>query len=55
MDGQRSDIHIQWSISYKNEWSLAICNEVDGAIEYNAKLNKSVTERQIPYDFTHGI
>ena len=24
-----------------------------GAKEYNAKQNKSVRERQIPYDFTH--
>ena len=24
-----------------------------GAREYNAKQNKSVRERQIPYDFTH--
>ena len=26
---------------------------MDGAREYNVKLNKSVRERQIPYDFTH--
>ena len=26
---------------------------MDGAREYNAKQNKSVRERQIPYDFTH--
>ena len=26
---------------------------MDGAREYYAKQNKSVRERQIPYDFTH--
>ena len=26
---------------------------MDGAREYNAKQNKSVKERKIPYDFTH--
>ena len=26
---------------------------MDGAGEYNAKRNKSITERQILYDFTH--
>ena len=26
---------------------------MDGAREYNAKQNKSVRERQMPYDFTH--
>ena len=26
---------------------------MDGATEYNAKCNKPVRERQIPYGFTH--
>ena len=26
---------------------------MDGVREYNAKLNKSVRERQVSYDFTH--
>ena len=26
---------------------------MDGTREYNAKWNKSVRERQIPFDFTH--
>ena len=30
-----------------------MCNDMDGAREYNAKLNKSVRERQIPYEFIH--
>ena len=29
-----------------------ICNEVDRARVYYAKWNKSVRDRQIPYDFT---
>ena len=41
------------SLSHKNEWNLAICNDVDGAREHNAKQNKPVRERQTPYDFTH--
>ena len=40
-------------LSHKKEWNLAICNNTDGATEYNAKQNKSVRKRQIPYDFTH--
>ena len=32
---------------------LAICNNVGGTRVYYAKQNKSVRERQIPYDFTH--
>ena len=37
--------------SHKKEWNLAICNNMDGAREYNAK--KYVRERQVPYDFIH--
>ena len=29
------------------------CNDRDGAREYHANWNKSVRERQIPYDCTH--
>ena len=39
--------------SHKKELNLAICNDVDETREYNVKQNKSVRERQIPYDFTH--
>ena len=35
------------------EWNLAICNNVGGTRVYYAKWNKSIRERQIPYDFTH--
>ena len=37
----------------KKEWGLAICNSMDGAREYNAEWNKSVRERQVPFDLTH--
>ena len=37
----------------EKEWSLAICNNMDGTRVYNAKWNKSARERQIPYDFTY--
>ena len=37
----------------KKEGNLAICNDVDGARMYYAKRNKSIRERQIPYNFTH--
>ena len=46
-------IHNGILLSHQKEWSLAICNEVEGARVYYAKWNKSVKERQIPYDFTH--
>jgi len=32
--------------------NFAFCNDINGAREYNAMQNKSVRERQIPYDFT---
>ena len=34
--------------SHKKGWNLAICNNTDGAREYDAKQKKSVWERQIP-------
>ena len=39
--------------SHEKEWNLAICHNMDGTREYNAKWNKSVGKRKIPYDFTH--
>ena len=39
--------------SHKTEWNIVICNEMDGTREYYAKQNKSVRERQIPYDLIH--
>jgi len=40
-------------LSHKKEWSLAICKDVDRTRVYYAKWNKSVREKQTPYDFTH--
>ena len=37
-------------LSYKNEWNLAICTDVDGSREFNAKQNKSEDKY---HDFTH--
>ena len=31
--------------------NLAMCNNMNGAREYNAKQSQSVRERQIPYNF----
>ena len=35
------------------KWNLAICNDVARARMYYTKWNKSIRERQIPYDFTY--
>jgi len=39
--------------SHKKEWNPHICKDLDGARVYIAKENKSVRERQTPYDFIH--
>ena len=39
-------------LSHQKEWNHSICNDVDGARVYCTKQNKSVRERQIPYDVT---
>jgi len=40
--------------SHKKEQNLAICKNTDGSREYDAKQNKPIRERQIPYDLTHA-
>ena len=40
-------------LSHQKEWNLAIYNDMDRIGKYHAKGNKSVRERQIPYNFTH--
>ena len=40
-------------LSHKKRRVLAICNNMDGSREYNAKWNKLGRERQIPYNFTY--
>ena len=37
----------------KKKENLAICNNMVGFREYDAKLNMSVRERQMPCGFTH--
>ena len=41
--------------SRKREGTATFCNSMDGTVdgEYYAKWNKSVSERQIPYDLTY--
>ena len=46
-------IHNEILFSHNKEWYLAICTNIVQPREYNAKWNKSVRERQIPYDFIH--
>ena len=41
--------HKQWNISRKEEWNLAICDNMDGLREYYAKWNKS-EKKQILYN-----
>ena len=36
----------------KEEEKFTPCNSMDGPEEHYAKWNKSVRERQVPYDFT---
>ena len=40
-------------LSHKKEGTLTLCNSMDGPGAHYAKCNKSVRERQIPYDLTH--
>ena len=37
----------------KKEYSLTICNNMDGPRVYHTKWNKSALKRQIRYDFTY--
>ena len=48
-------LHLQNGIllNCKKEGNFTYCDSMDGPGEHYAKLNKSVRERQIPYDFTY--
>ena len=46
-------IYIEYYSSIRKKWILAAYNNVDVTRGYYPKWNKSVTERQISYDFTH--
>ena len=51
---RRCEIHMQWKLlGGQIEWNPTTCNNMDESRVYYAKWNKSVRERQIPYDFTH--
>ena len=45
--------HIEWKPSHKNEWNLAIEDDMNGLGGYYSKWNKSDSQRQILYDFTY--
>jgi len=40
-------------LSYKIEWNLAICDNLDEPWGHYAKSSKSDRERQLPYDLTY--
>ena len=46
-------IHSGIVLSHKEECNLTICDSIDGPTVYYANWNMSVTERQIPRDFTY--
>ena len=47
-------VYIQWNITQPSErMKFSIFNDVDGAWMYYAKQNKSIREKQIPYNFIH--
>ena len=37
-------------LSYKKEWNIAICSNIDGPRDYHTKSDR---ERQISYDITY--
>ena len=43
---------MEYYLVMKNKWNFAIYNNMDRIEDY-AKQNKSVSKRQISYDFTH--
>ena len=53
MDKEDVVLTVEYYSAIKKERNLAICNDVDATRMYYVKRNKSVRERQIPYDFTH--
>ena len=40
-------------LSHKKEWNNAICSNMDGPRDYNAKWSKSYRGRQIQYDLNY--
>ena len=52
MDINIYNIYNELLLRHQKEWNLAIYNDMDGTKGCYAKWDKSVRERQIPYDFT---
>ena len=50
--GMYTHTHRGILLSHKEEWNLAICNDMDGTRGYYGKWNKSIRERQLSYDLT---
>ena len=40
-------------LSYKKEWNIVICSNMDGPRDYHTEWSKSDRERQISYDITY--
>ena len=49
------DIHNGILISHEKEWNLAICHDMDGAIVYYVKWNKSKKDKYHMISFICGI
>ena len=43
---------MEYHPAVKKQGTLTLCNNMDGPVEYYAKWNKPVREREVPYDFT---
>ena len=50
---EEDEVYINYGtlLSHK-KWNNAICSNMDGLRDYQAKWSKSKRERQIPYDLT---
>ena len=45
-------IYSETLLSHKEEWTKAICSNMDATRDYLSKWSKSERDRQIPYDTT---
>jgi len=48
---RRCSTYIQWNISYKKEWSNAICSDMDGPRDCHTECSKK--DKDISYDTTY--
>ena len=49
----KGHLHNGIPLGHKKKKILPFCDSMDGPEEHYAKRNKTVRERQIPYDFIH--